>query len=263
MYPIRVAIQLSALKQPIKKALHTAARLGAHAVEIDAQSDLRPQDLTRTAARQLLNMLDHLNLRVCAVRFQTRKGYDTPQDLERRIDATRRAMRMAYQLHAPIVVNQVGCAAVPEDSEPWNLLVDALTELGRFGQHEGALLAAETGTESGADLKRLLDALPAGYVAADLNPGNLIINGFSPREAVQQLGPHILHVHARDAVQDLAEGRGVEVMLGRGTADFPELLAMLEEFGYQGYFTVVRKQTDHPVREIGLAVQYLKNLVLS
>jgi sugar phosphate isomerase/epimerase len=257
--PIQVGIQLSALRQPVRKALHTAAQLGADAVEIDAQTELRPADLTRTAVRELRNLLDHLDLRVAAVRFHTRHGYDVPEQLERRIDATRQAMRMAYQLGAPVVVNQVGTVPSSEQAESWGLLVQVLSDLGRFGEHTGALLAAETGTESGMDLRRLLRALSTGFVGADLNPGNLILNGFSARDAVEQLGPYIMHVHARDAVRDTARQQAYEVTLGRGEADIPELLGRLEEHSYRGCITVTRLQSDDPVREIGRAVKYLKS----
>ena len=38
----------------------------------------------------------------------------------------------------------------------WDLLVQVLADLGRHGQRVGAVLAAETGSESGADLARLI-----------------------------------------------------------------------------------------------------------
>ena len=82
-----------------------------------------------------------------------------------------------------------------------------------------ALLAAETGSEDGADLARLLAGLPSGGIGVNFDPGNLIINGFSPREALAALGRDVLHVHAKDAVRDLAQGRGLETPLGRGSAD--------------------------------------------
>ncbi len=130
----------------------------------------------------------------------------------------------------------------------------------RHGEHVGALLAAETGSESGADLARLLNALPAGTVGVNFDPGNLIVNGFSATESLVSLGSHVLHVHAKDGVRDLAIGRGVEVPLGRGSADFPALLGMLEECDYRGYFTIERTGGSDPRGEIAQAVQYLKNL---
>ena len=97
-------------------------------------------------------------------------------------------------------------------------------------------------------------------MGVNLDPGNLIINGFSPSEAVTALGPQIVHVHAKDGVRDLAQGRGLEVPLGRGTADWPALIGALEDYAYRGYFTVEREQSDEPLTEVAQAVQFLRNV---
>ena len=260
MATLKIAIQLASLRLPLRKALVAAARLGASGVEIDARGELRPRELTGTALGELRRLLDDQNLRVSAVAFHTRRGYDVADDIERRVAATKAAMKMAADLRAAVVVNQVG--RVPDEPEgpAWNMLVDTLTDLSAYGQHTGALLAAQTGTESGAHLARLISALPEGGIGVDLDPGKLIIGGFSPLEAVETLGPHILHVHARDAVRDLARGRGLEVPLGRGTADFAALLGALEDHQYRGFFTIAREESENPEFEIGEAVKYLRNL---
>lgn len=260
MLEIKVGIQLASLRLPLKQALLTAARLGAQAVEIDARGEIKPADLSQTAVRQVRKMLEDLNLRVSAVSFRTRRGYNQPDELERRIDATKQAMKMAFDLGANVVVNAIGRVPEGTDSAEWRTMIQALADLGRYGQHVGATLAADTGTESGEELKRLIDALPIGALAVNFNPGNLIVNGHSASAAMRALASHVLHVHARDGVRDLSQGRGVEVALGRGSADFPELLSLLEEQQYRGYFTIERSNASDPVFEIGEAVKYLKNI---
>jgi sugar phosphate isomerase/epimerase len=257
---LRIGVQLASLQLPFRQALHTAGELGADAVEIDARQQLKPRELTQTGLRQLRKMLEDRNLRVCAVSFRTRRGYDVSDDLDRRIEATKDAMRLAYRLGAPVVVNHVG--RIPtETSEPaWDLLVQALGDLGHFGQREGAFLAADTGAEDPTLLARLIEAMPAGGLAVNLDPASLLINGFSPREAVRVLGRHTMHVYARDGVRDLARGRGVETPLGRGSVDFPELIGALEEFDYHGHFTVGRPGASDPISEFGQAVRYLRAL---
>lgn len=260
MLQLKIGVQLASLRQPFKKALQTAARLGAVAVEIDGRSELKPRDLTRTGVRHIRKTLDDLNLRVCAVGFRTRRGYNVAEDLEQRVAATKEAMQMAYDLGANVVVNQVGRIPSEHEGREWDLLLQALSDLGQHGQRVGALLAARTGSEDPEELKKLIDALPAGAIGVDLDPGNLIINGFSAREAAEKLGAHVLHVHARDGVRDLARGRGLEVPLGRGSADFPELLGVLEEHLYRGYLTIERENAADPLVEVGQAVEYLSNV---
>ena len=260
MPQLRVGIQLSSLRQPFNKALLTAARLGADAVEIDARFEVKPSEFTRTGIRQLRKTLDDHNLRVCAVRFPTRRGYDDLRDLDQRVQATKQAMQFAYDLGSAVVVNQIGRVPENEESPAWQTLLEVLTDLGRHGQRVGATLAAETGTESGDDLARLIDALPTGSLAVTFDPGNLIINGFSAHDAILAVGRHVVHVHAKDAVRDLAQGRGLETPLGRGSVDFPELIGVLEEYNYRGAFAIEREHAQDPVTEIGQAVQYLRCL---
>lgn len=260
MPAVKVAIQLASLGLPFKRSLQTAHTLGASAVEIDARGEIKPQELSETGLRELRRMLDELGLKVSAVGFQTRRGYDAAQDVERRVAATKAAMKFAHDLRAPVVVNQIGRVPAEPKGPAWEQLLQVLGDLSLYGQHVGVLLAAQTGTESGEDLARLLGALPPQGVGVDLDPGNLIINGFSPLEAVQSLGASIVHVHARDGVRDLARGRGLETPLGRGSADFPALLGALEEHGYRGYFTIARDRSEDPLGEISAAVKYLKSM---
>lgn len=260
MPQVKVGIQLASLRQPFKKALHTAARLGADAVEIDARGELRPGELTQTGIRQLRKLLEDLNLRISAVGFSTRRGYNVADQLDRRVEATKRAMEFAYQLGTSVVVNSIGRIPREKEGPAWTTLLQVLADLGQHGQRVGALLAAETGPDPPELLGDLIDALPPGALCVNFDPGNLIINDYSPREAVRLLGPHIHHTHAKDGVRDLAQGRGIETPLGRGAADFPELLGALEEFGYRGYFTIERQHARDPITEIGYAVEYLRNL---
>ena len=261
MLTLKVAIQTASLRLPLKQALFSAAELGADAVELDARQEFRPGELSQTGLRQFRKMLEDFHLRVAALGFRTRRGYDAPDDLDRRVAATKQVMDLAYRLGAKVVVNQIGPVPGDDQSDRWRLLVAVLSDLGRYGDRCGARLAAVTGTESGADLARLLAALPEGAIAVTLDPGGLIVAGHSPVEAVTALGPAIEHVHARDAARDFAKGRGVEVPLGRGEADFPAILGALEQHDYRGYLSIVREGAEDPLGEISQSVQFLRNLV--
>jgi sugar phosphate isomerase/epimerase len=255
---LKIAVATAGLPLPLKKALVRAGEWGADAVEIDARRQITPEQLSQTAARQLRKMLDDLGLRVAALAFPTRRGYENSEQLEARVEATKATMRMAYELRAPVVINRVGHVPASADSPQWKLLVEVLTDLGAYGHHVGALLAAETGYESGDDLARLLAAIPQGAIGVSLNPGNLVLGGFSPLEAVEALGPAILHVHATDAVRDPSGRRGETAPLGEGMADFPALLGALEDAAYRGYFAIEHASAGDPLREIPAAIQYLR-----
>jgi sugar phosphate isomerase/epimerase len=254
---LRIGIQTRSLRQPFKQAIRTAARLGADGVEIDARNELRPGELSGTGLREFHKLLEDLNLRVSAVAFPTRRGYNEAEELERRVQATQAAMRFARELRAEVVVNRMGQVPADVYDSSYVRLVEALTAIGAYGERIGVRLAAQTGGERPHDLARLLAALPEHTVGVDLHPTGLIFGGQSPREAIDILGPHVLHVHACDAVRDAA-GRANEVALGRGSADMPELLGQLTEFDYRGWVTIERRESTDPVGDIENAVAYLR-----
>lgn len=260
MPELKIAVHLPSLRQSLPQALHTAAALGARGVEIDARNQLRPEELTQTAARQIRKMLDDRNLRTSAVSFLTRRGYNVEQELDRRVAATQAALRMAFALGCSTVVNHVGEIPSDPESPSFKLLVEVLTDLGRFGQRVGAMLAARTGGDDPADVLRLLNALPEGTLGLDLDPGSLAAHGYSHEPLIQVGTSWVLSVRARDGVPDRGLGRGADVPLGQGIVDFPGFLGSLEERGYRGYFTVQREQAHDPQAALARDIAYLRSL---
>ena len=246
------------MSMPLRKAIETASQLGASAVEIDARNDIHPTQLSDTGLRQLRKILEDRNLKVSALRFQTRRGYEHPQDLERRIEATKAAMKLAYRLGAPVVINSIGVVPEDETSGSWASMRSVLNDLGRYGTRVGAFLAAETGAEPGGKLATLLDGADDAFVAVALNPGQLIINRHDVTEAVLALKNRIQIVCAVDGVIDLAAGRGIAVPLGQGVTDFPQLIGMLEDVQYRGRYVVGR--ADSTLNELADGISYLKQL---
>lgn len=259
MPELNIGIGLSCLKQPFKQALHTAARLGATGVEIDLRNPNWPKELSDTGRRQLRKMMTDLNLRVSSVRFPTRRGYDVASDLDQRIDATKEAMRVAYTLGTRVIINSIGY--VPEDTEhpAYSQLKESLADLAQFGQHVGVMLACETGSEPVERLVGLLDAIAEQAIGIAFNPGNLIVNEHYDANSIRVCAPRTLSVVAVDGVRDLSIGRGLNVPLGQGSAEFPEILGVLEDVPYRGWFIVDRPSSHDALNELNNAIQYLKS----
>lgn len=255
---LKLAVRTDVMRRPIRQSLELAARMGARAVELDARGEIHPSQLSDTGLRQLRKMLDDRQLGVAALRFFTRRGYENPADLERRVDATKQAMSLAFRLGAPVVVNSIGQVVEDPDDPRWQSMAMVLDDLGRYGTRVGAFLAAETGAESGPTLAKMLDRDDGGFIAVAFNPGQLIVNRFDVGEALDALRGRIQVVHAVDGVLDLAAGRGLSVPVGEGTADFPQLLGKLEEQGFDGPFIVGRD--DSETAELAQSIEYLRNL---
>ncbi len=132
MPALKIAVQLASLRLPLRKALPLADRLGASGVEIDARGEFRPQDVTQTGLREIRRLLDEYGLRVVAVGFHTRRGYDVAEEIDRRVVATKAAMKFAADLRAPVVINQVGRVPSESTGRSWELLVQTLSDLSEF-----------------------------------------------------------------------------------------------------------------------------------
>ena len=257
---VKIGLQLSSLQLPFQQALLTAARLGVEGVEIDVRNQLSLEELTRTGVRHLRKMLEDVNLRVCAIAFPTRRGYDVLDELDRRVEATKRAMQLAWDLRCNVVVNHIGHIPAEESDPAWGTLTQVLSDIGNYGQRVGATFCAKTGNESGETLLRLIQALPTGGLGIDFDPGAMLLNGFSPNDAAQALGRSILHFRANDAVRDASRHVGEFTQLGRGSCDFPLLLAHLEQHEYRGYVTLQSLGNAAGLAVLSNAVQYLRRL---
>lgn len=334
MAEMKIGVRVDSLGEPtrsaasLRRTLSWVAAAGATSVELCGRQLLDGSQLSDTAVRTVRKILDDLNLQVASIRLPTRFGFDHLPDLDRRVDATKDAMRAAYRLGAPLVVNQIGPVPTPppmrgsqkttssatgsagtfgstvitsamppeglslaeaqawiagassrsntaspgnsgamsSDSERvdprWDTMREVLDDLGRFGARVGAFFAAETGTEPGEHLARLIDTSSEAYIAVALNPGQLIINRHSVSDAIAALGDRIRIVNAVDGVLDLAAGRGIAVPVGQGTADFPSLLGQLEDIPYRGPFVVGRSEmpVDTARQEIAATIEYFRNM---
>jgi sugar phosphate isomerase/epimerase len=256
---IKIGVQLSSFGKPFRLAIQMAAALGVDSIEIDARRDLRPTEVSGTALRQIRKLLADLNLRVVSVRFATRRGYDELIDLERRVRATKEAMQMAADLGATVVVNQIGMIPESKDDPALDTLRSVLTDLGRFSQRHGAFIGCETGSEPYDRLRQFIETLPEGTAGITFNPGNLIVNGYDIDD-LSKSAKHILLVHVKDAVRDRARGRGSEVPLGRGLAEFPLIAAALDERHFSGSFVIDHDPTPNIESELRSSIAFLRNI---
>lgn len=257
MMGLRIALQTRRLAQPLRQALHTAARLGVDGVQLDLRHEWPAAEITETAARHLRKLLDDLNLRVGSIQFPTRRGFAEAEALEQRVDAAVQALRAASLVKTRLALIMLG--NVPAEDDPARgTLLESLALLARHGSRLGVQIALQAPAAAPNAIQALLTELPEGLLGVDVNPAALLLSGQRPREYAAALGPLVLHVFANDAVRGSPGLPGSDVVLGRGSADFPELLAALEEHDYRGWLTV-----EPPSRSEAAAadaVQFLKSL---
>jgi len=94
-------------------------------------------------------------------------------------------------------------------------------------------------------------------LAVNYDSSNLTRRGLDAIKGVADLGPWIIHTHAKDGLRT-----GEEVALGKGNVDWNAYIAALSAADYDGFLTVEReKLTESPDTEAKHAAEFLKNIM--
>ncbi len=140
------------------------------------------------------------------------------------------------------------------------------------------MFAVETGPEPAARLARFIREIGAKGLGVNLDPANLaMVIGDDSVEAARILGPLTVHTHAKDGILVTKEDPEViyglvkheemgnkpeyfrEVVLGTGSVHFDRYLPALKATGFDGFLTVEREAGETPEKDIGIAVDFLRD----
>ena len=95
-------------------------------------------------------------------------------------------------------------------------------------------------------------------MGASLDVGHIASCGYDTVDAVRKLAPHLKMVHLKD-IQ--ASGGEVNVLLGKGIARIPEVMAELRKVNYTG-LVAIEYEHEGPVDEdVRLEVEYARKLL--
>ena len=261
MSRLKIGVRLESLGLPLRRALFEAGKLGVSGVMVDAAGDLAPGRLSETGRREFRHLLRGHNLELIALGCPLRRGLDEAQDQQPRIEHVRKVLTLSFDLGPRKVAVQAG--RVPGEGEPErdHRMTEALTALAAHGDRVGAVLALETGLESGEALDACLARFDTGSLGAALDPADLLLNGFDPYAAARALGRRIVLADAKDARVVGASRKAQEVPLGHGDIDWMQFLSVLEEVEYRGWLTVEREGGDSRLADVTAGVAFLRRLV--
>ncbi|MBQ6851908.1 MAG: sugar phosphate isomerase/epimerase [Oscillospiraceae bacterium] len=110
----------------------------------------------------------------------------------------------------------------------------------------------ETGEMIATTLTQLIKDINVENIGINFDCANMIINcRGNSADALRILAPLVRGVHIKDAVPPVGmDPKGKEVKAGEGTANFPELIRILKEAGYDGDLTIEREISDKVQRDI-------------
>lgn len=261
MSKIKIGISGRSLGLGLRAALEEARRLGVAGIELEAAGDLLPERLSQTGRRELRHMLRSHSLELSALNCPLRHGFDTPENLQPRIEHVQRVLALAYDLGARVVIVQAGRIPEKLDDPRAAHLDESLRALGQHGDRVGTTLALETGLESAETLRGFLGRFDTGSLGVNYDPANLLMNGFDPLAGARVLAERIVYAHAKDARAAAASRSAQEVPLGHGDIDWMELLGIFEEVNYHGWLTVERETGSSRREDIAGGVGFLRRFI--
>jgi L-ribulose-5-phosphate 3-epimerase len=260
MSKLKLGISLEMFGHPLRRALQDAARLSVDGVRLHSVGDLSPENLSQSGRRELRHLLKTHQLELSALGCPLRRGLDTAENLEPRIEHVKQVMALAFELGPRLVIVQAGQIPADEKDPRRILLKESLSALGAHGDKTGTILALDTGLEPGETLAKFLGEIDTGSLAVNFDPVNLFLNGFRPFEDLRALMGKIAHVHAKDARRAGTSRTAAEVPLGHGELDWMLLLASLEEQDYRGY-VVLHRDGKPAANEIEQGVGFLRRIM--
>jgi sugar phosphate isomerase/epimerase len=261
MNRLKIGIRLESLGLSLRHALAEASRLGVAGVQVDAVGDLAPDNLTQTGRREFRNLLRTHNVELTAVGCPLRRGLDSAENQQPRLEHVRKVMSLSYDLGPRTVVVEAGRIPEKEDTPEARRLRESLLSLSQHGDRTGTTLALETGLESGEVMRDYLARFDTGSLKVNLDPANLLLHGFDPYESARALHAQIAHSHAKDARKASTSRAAQEVPLGAGDIDWIRYLGVLEEVEYRGWLTVERESGEDRVGDVASGVAFLRRLV--
>jgi len=230
-------------------------------VQVDAAGDLAPAQLSQTGRREFRHLLRADNLELTALGCPLRRGLDTAENQQPRLEHVQQVMSLSFDLGPRVTIVQAGRVPVDKDDPRGPVLTESLTVLSGHGDRTGTTLALETGLESGADLRAYLDVFNTGSLAVNFDPANLLLNGFDPYDGLRALQGKVAHTHAKDARRSGASRTVQEVPLGAGDIDWIMYLGVLEEVEYRGWLVVERETGEDRLGDVANGVAFLRRFI--
>ena len=144
-------------------------------------------------------------------------------------------------------------------------VTDALKLIGGVLKNHGQRLLFETGEELPVTLVAMMKATGLDNLGVNLDPANLIMSGrANAADALGYFMPRLMGMHAKDALRPApGEPYGMEVPIGQGHANFPELVKILKDGGYAGDITIEREGVEGGEweKDVAAAKAYLEGLI--
>ena len=261
------------IEEPLSSVFSVAAKLGFEGVELDwsdyAQAQpggpLGPenrQKIRQTAAQASVEIPS------VAAHFLNQGGLADADKEAFGLEAVRSGIRLCADLGAGYLLVPFFGPSMIRDQKAISRLVENLQRLAPEAEAAGITLAIEH-TLAGDVTAALLERVDSPFVGAYWDMANCMGLGYDPLEEIAQQGQHIARVHAKEYHQgDAPPGTpqsphfsGLNtVPFGDGDVPVAEVLANLQQIGYDGYVVLETGKFDAAKQSAQAALSLLQEL---
>lgn len=280
---MRLGVISDCFKKDMAESIRMAGALGLDGIQMYAvKGDICPENLLPYPEKieKYKKLLSDNRLTVSALCGDLGgHGFEIKSDNEAKIERTCRIIDLACEFGTSVVTTHIGVIPEDESSDKYRVMLEAISECGRYAASKGVTLAIETGPETAPVLYSFVKKAGKG-VGVNLDPANFVmVTGQDPAEAVYLLRDYIVHTHLKDGKRlkesdpviiygHFADG-GIEALnvadyfietpVGEGDVDFEKYINALKDIGYNGFLTIERETGADPSQDIAKAVSYARD----
>ncbi|MBO7146713.1 MAG: sugar phosphate isomerase/epimerase [Lentisphaeria bacterium] len=286
---MQIGIIVESFREPLFKALESAAAVGAKGVQMYAVcKDHNLITMSEKERSELKAHIDSLGLKVASICGDLGgHGFQDAAGNPERVRLSKQIIDLCVFFGTTVMTTHIGVVPTRDDSPIFKTMVEAAREVGEYAASKGCTLAIETGPEPISRLVTFIKAAGDKGLGINFDPANLaMVLNVNPALEVPLAGKYIVHTHAKDGLHlrdfnpsdvygtldtyDLTPPEEQnkdqspvfkEVPLGSGQVIWDQYLAALKAVGYDGFLTIEREVGEDPKADIIMAVDFLKERI--
>lgn len=232
------------INKSMEVQLEVMAELGQKYIELRSADGINVADLTAEKAEQLHGLLESRGVKVSALGSPIGKISIT-DDFEPHFEKFCHVVDLAKIFRTPYI--RMFSFFMPEGEEPETYREEVFRRTAKMvdyaREHQVILLHENEKEIYGDTARRCLDLMEKFYgenYQCTFDFSNFVQCGQDTMEAYKMLKPYITYIHVKDA---LAEN-GEVVLPGDGAGNVREIMALLEESGFEGFLSLEPHLTD-------------------
>ena len=226
------------IAESLDRQIAVLQELNIRWIELRSADGINVADFTPEYARQVKKKLDHAGIKVSAIGSPIGK-IGIEDDFVSHMKTFNNITHLANVFETPYI--RIFSFYMPENKSPQicrEQVMRRTEQLVKEAAHNRLILLHENEKQIyGDNAARCLDLM--NHFAGEnfrctFDFANFVECGQNTLEAYQMLKPYLEYVHIKDALQDTKE----IVPAGMGDGQLPTILSLLEDSGYQGFFSL-------------------------